>query len=118
MMTRHVAIAWQGGGKKSAFSRGVLAAAVEAKEREAGVSRLGHGGAAFWPKASPSASSRGRRRRRVSSSPAASTAEWSTSARCAHGLARGRAFLPLWLDDSTDRVAWPDGDALDAIDRA
>ena len=36
----------------------------------------------------------------------------------AHGLERGRAFLPLWLDDSADLVAWPDGDALDAIDGA
>lgn len=35
----------------------------------------------------------------------------------AHGLARGRAFMPLWLDDSTDLVAWPEGDALDVLDR-
>lgn len=35
----------------------------------------------------------------------------------AHGEARGGAFLPLWLSDSKDLVAWPDGDALDVMDR-
>jgi NTE family protein len=35
----------------------------------------------------------------------------------AHGEARGAAFLPLWFAESTDLVAWPNGDALDAFDR-
>jgi hypothetical protein len=34
-----------------------------------------------------------------------------------NGEERGSAFLPLWLSDSPDRVEWPKGDALDAIDR-
>lgn len=34
----------------------------------------------------------------------------------AHGEARGAAFLSLWLAASRDLVAWPDGDALDAVD--
>ena len=34
-----------------------------------------------------------------------------------HGEERGSAFLPLWLSDSADLVEWPNGDALDAIDR-
>jgi NTE family protein len=34
-----------------------------------------------------------------------------------HGEERGSAFLPLWLSDSPDLVEWPNGDALDAIDR-
>jgi hypothetical protein len=34
-----------------------------------------------------------------------------------NGEERGSAFLPLWPSDSADLVEWPQGDALDAIDR-